>query len=212
MTNLDPVSKWTAAQLRRQADRFGLCAAALHELTGLPLERVQNELGGRAPVSIPLATFVRLYGAAPKHVRAAVSQQKAHGGARWAPVPGYPDYEASSHGEIRRHGRVLRGTEAKSGHLKVTLYAPRQPRGARVQVHRIIAIAFHGEPPTDKSVVRHLNGRPFDNRPENLCWGTTADNMEDRSRHAVEGKPVVEIPWSVRRLARKGVLKQSTTV
>jgi hypothetical protein len=30
---------------------------------------------------------------------------------------------------------------------------------------------------------RHLNGVPFDNRVENLTWGTASENLADRKRH-----------------------------
>ena len=31
--------------------------------------------------------------------------------------------------------------------------------------------------------VRHLNGIAWDNRPENLAWGTSSENKEDARRH-----------------------------
>lgn len=50
----------------------------------------------------------------------------------WKPVPGYPDYEVSSHGRVRRcgaagrwaAGHVLRPGQARSGHLFVLLTGP----------------------------------------------------------------------------------------
>lgn len=30
---------------------------------------------------------------------------------------------------------------------------------------------------------RHLNGNPYDNRLENLAWGTPSENMLDKVRH-----------------------------
>lgn len=208
MTNLDPVTKWTAAQLRRQADRFGLTAEVLRHMTDLSLERIQNELGGQAPVSRALATFVRLFGAAPKHVRKALTGVASVAGTEWRAIPKYPDYEVSALGDVRRHGRVLKLMEARSGHLAVTIYRVGGRRGNKVQVHRLVALAFHGQPADAGSVVRHMNGHPFDNRPENLRWGSHAENMADRVQHHREGKPVVEIPWNVRRLAKKTLIKQ----
>ena len=51
-----------------------------------------------------------------------------------------------------------------------------------VAVHRMVAFAFHG-PPGPKQEVRHLNGKPWDNRIENLAWGTRKENMDDQRRH-----------------------------
>lgn len=51
-----------------------------------------------------------------------------------------------------------------------------------VGVHQLVADAFHGPCPHGL-VVRHLNGVPSDNSPENLKYGTNAENAEDRKRH-----------------------------
>ncbi len=43
-------------------------------------------------------------------------------------------------------------------------------------VHRIVAIAFHGEPPTTQHVVDHIDTNRCNNRPENLRWVTKLEN------------------------------------
>lgn len=53
----------------------------------------------------------------------------------------------------------------------------------RVGVHIIVADAFHGPRPTPRHQARHLNGRPADNRPENIAWGTPQENSDDKRRH-----------------------------
>lgn len=47
-------------------------------------------------------------------------------------------------------------------------------------VHSLIATAFYGEKPFDDAQVRHLNNEKFENRPQNLCWGTMEENWTDR--------------------------------
>lgn len=49
-------------------------------------------------------------------------------------------------------------------------------------IHTLVAMAWHGPRP-DGQECRHLNGDPTDNRPENLAWGTRAENMADMVRH-----------------------------
>lgn len=55
----------------------------------------------------------------------------------------------------------------KSGYLEI----------ASVRVHRIVASAFHGEPPTKEHVVDHIDTNKQNNRPENLRWVTRLENI-----------------------------------
>ena len=47
---------------------------------------------------------------------------------------------------------------------------------AGIRVHRIVATAFHGEPPDTKYVVDHIDSNCRNNRPENLRWLTRLEN------------------------------------
>ena len=44
------------------------------------------------------------------------------------------------------------------------------------RVHRIVATAFHGEPPTNEHVVDHIDTNRVNNRPSNLRWLTRLEN------------------------------------
>lgn len=44
-------------------------------------------------------------------------------------------------------------------------------------VHRIVAFAFHGAPPTSDHVVDHIDTNRQNNRPENLRWVTRLENI-----------------------------------
>lgn len=56
--------------------------------------------------------------------------------------------------------------------------------------HVWVCLAFHGEKPTPKHQVRHLDGNKTNNTPENLQWGTRSENMQDRRLHGtfIEGE------------------------
>jgi hypothetical protein len=51
-------------------------------------------------------------------------------------------------------------------------------------VHRLICSAFHGKPQKSSLQVRHLNGDPSNNKPDNLAWGTQEENWQDRRIHS----------------------------
>lgn len=55
----------------------------------------------------------------------------------------------------------------KSGYLEI----------ATVRIHRVVATAFHGEPPTKEHVVDHIDTNKQNNRPENLRWVTRLENI-----------------------------------
>ena len=55
--------------------------------------------------------------------------------------------------------------------------------GRTVRLHRLICDANHGAPPPGQNVARHLDGNKLNNAPENLRWGTQAENCQDSIRH-----------------------------
>ena len=48
---------------------------------------------------------------------------------------------------------------------------------ASVSIHRIVATAFHGVPPTKEHVVDHIDTNKQNNRPDNLRWVTRLENV-----------------------------------
>lgn len=47
-------------------------------------------------------------------------------------------------------------------------------------VHTLVCMAFHGMPPFPSAQVRHLDSDNQNSKPENLAWGTRAENWADR--------------------------------
>lgn len=116
----------------------------------------------------------------------------------WRAIPGFEGYEASSLGRIRSmdrvytvvskgvayersmQGRILKPYPAGSDrqYLYVSLGAQ-----TKTGVHRLVAMAFVGVPPTDKHEAAHRNGKSMDNRAENLRWSTSKENQADKISH-----------------------------
>ena len=118
----------------------------------------------------------------------------------WKPIPGHPNYEASDAGHIRslnrsepfctrwgcaairhRAGRLLRPVLNNNGYLRVSMY-----KHSWMSVHRLVALAFHGEPPPNKPVANHRDGNKRNNFPENLEWCSHSEN--ERHSYAALGK------------------------
>jgi hypothetical protein len=59
---------------------------------------------------------------------------------------------------------------------------------SNARIHRIIATAFHGEPPNPQYVVDHIDTNCRNNRPENLRWLTRLENalMNPITRKKIE--------------------------
>jgi hypothetical protein len=101
----------------------------------------------------------------------------------WRPVPGFPAYEVSALGEVRRGGRQLSLFQDGSGYLAVTLCEGGVRK--RFRVHSVVLLAFAGPRPRG-AVSRHLDGDPHNNAAENLTYGTQSENMRDRIAHGTD--------------------------
>ena len=102
----------------------------------------------------------------------------------WKPVPGYAGlYSVSNLGEVFsvRSQKVLSPGVLPGGYRQVQLCSG--GRREQVKVHRLVALAFLGEPPTPRHQVAHNNGNPAINCVKNLRWATAQENQHDRRLH-----------------------------
>lgn len=87
-------------------------------------------------------------------------------------------YSVRDNGAVMRHsieGKRARGYDnfwtwgkvSKLGYLNI----------ASARIHRVVATAFHGDPPTKEHVVDHIDTNRQNNRPENLRWVTRLENV-----------------------------------
>jgi hypothetical protein len=113
----------------------------------------------------------------------------------WRPVPLTPGYEVSDLGAVRswrKRGGNVAGLLTDSPRLlslKTDRYGYRVAalkvgdRMRHIGVHRLVVLAFVGEPPPGKPEVCHRDGVRTNNVPSNLYWGSGKDNGEDKVRH-----------------------------
>lgn len=107
----------------------------------------------------------------------------------WRQCAEFPDYEISEDGVVRRltdshcapRGKVLRPKTDRYGYLAVRPFF--RGCGRHVTVHRLVAKAFLGEPPTPAHQVAHFDGNHQHNHYTNLRWATNSENTEDKRRH-----------------------------
>lgn len=114
----------------------------------------------------------------------------------WRQVVGYSNYAVSSQGRVRRirpsprhpaNGRCLKPRAGKRGHLYVNLYGDCGP--VSNYVHRLVAIAFIGPPPSPKHQVAHWDGNASNNAVNNLRWATNKENSQDSIRLGRSRRP-----------------------
>jgi hypothetical protein len=105
----------------------------------------------------------------------------------WKPIQGWP-YEVSNQGRVRntRTGNALKAVAHKSGYLNVQLWNRCQYK--TFLVHRLVAFAFLGAPPSDKHEVAHSDGDRHKNAASNLRWVLHIENMRDRDRHGTTAR------------------------
>ena len=112
-------------------------------------------------------------------------------GEEWRGLSQFPDYQVSSFGRVRcvATRRYLRPGDVIATHTLSTGYVVACLDGRNRLVHRLVAMAFHGEPPGQTYEVAHCNGKRADNRPSNLRWATHKDNCADVKIHGTANPP-----------------------
>lgn len=112
----------------------------------------------------------------------------------WRACPGFPEYSVSNRGRVRREvdshatkaGRIIKCCPCKNGYLYASLH--RSGKRRNCLVHRLVALAFLGDPPDGKPQVNHKNACKADNRIENLEWASPQDDGAHRVQMGLSRK------------------------
>jgi hypothetical protein len=117
---------------------------------------------------------------------------------RWLPVVGYENYEVSDIGNVRSldrvvpsrnrwgpylhvvRGRLLKQSPVTGGYPAVTLC--QEGRESTRRVYRLVLEAFAGPCPPGMQALHGPHGKLDSRWPENLRWGTPAENAADKLR------------------------------
>lgn len=87
-------------------------------------------------------------------------------------------YSVRDNGAVLRHARE--GKRIRKDDDTWTFGKPNENTGymeiGSERVHRIVAFAFLGEPPTPQHIVDHIDTNRRNNRPQNLRWLTKLEN------------------------------------
>lgn len=101
----------------------------------------------------------------------------------WRPVSGYDGlYEVSNQGRVRSFHKSIKNPEIPRilapgnvrGYRQIVLR--KDGKNASGLIHRLVAIAFIGPPPTPDHEINHKDFNKSNNVPENLEWVTHAEN------------------------------------
>jgi len=115
----------------------------------------------------------------------------------WRVIADDPRYAISNLGRVKRIisgvgtniGRLRKTAIDKDGYERVVLGSVSNGTRINRQIHRLVAIAFLGEPPDGKNQVNHIDRNPANNAVENLEWCDLDYNIQYRDI----GKPLVDI-------------------
>ncbi|MFO8794461.1 HNH endonuclease signature motif containing protein [Legionella pneumophila serogroup 1] len=99
-------------------------------------------------------------------------------------------YSVRDNGAVFRHARIGKRVHPNDNYWTFGKTNSSNPylHLSDVRIHRIVATAFHGEPPNPQYVVDHMDTNCRNNRPENLRWVTRLENalMNPVTRKKIE--------------------------
>lgn len=107
----------------------------------------------------------------------------------WREVIGFPSYEVSEFGDVRRVSRAngkpcmeyLPGTVSYG--YRCFLLAERERVYKKCRSHRLVCRAWHGEEPDGRPYVAHGDGDRLNNHFSNLRWVSAKENEVDKRGH-----------------------------
>jgi len=108
------------------------------------------------------------------------------------PIPGYPLYSLSKCGKLFRRSDTVEIEifVGRNGYRQAYLYRGKKRTRHPKMIYKLMAATYLSKRPSDKHLVRHLDGNSLNDAANNLAWGTHADNMEDLRKHREDRAPL----------------------
>ena len=141
-------------------------------------------------------------------------------------VPNKDWYTVTPTGEVYSYStgykRQLKPEIMKKGYLRVKLYDIGGETYQKVLIHRLVAAAYIGNPPSPKHMINHIDGNPSNNNVNNLEWVTSSENVQhaydtkliDIRNKSGEKHPMAKLSReeveAIKRIANTGLVKQAT--
>ena len=125
-----------------------------------------------------------------------MSYAEDRGISEWRSVVGWPNYEVSEFGEVRRAIAIRISPKhsivkpfLRCGYTAVSLcFGGGSAKAKKFNVHRLVAEAFLGPCPSPKHIVAHYDGKRTNAHYSNLRWATYAENEADKKKHGTNPK------------------------
>lgn len=94
----------------------------------------------------------------------------------WRPISGYENYTVSNQGRVKNiRTNIMRNLSTDTdGYHFIQLSKNGHVKGFRV--HRLVALAFIGDPPVGHELINHKDGNRQNNCVENLEWCSAKEN------------------------------------
>lgn len=114
--------------------------------------------------------------------------------------PGYFHIPGYSESLISKTGIVIDAKSAdivkqhrSSDYVSVFIYSDKLERKTDITIHRLLALAFLGEPTQEQRIVNHKDGIKSNNTADNIEWATHSWNIDHAYRHDLrdDNRPVL---------------------
>lgn len=107
----------------------------------------------------------------------------------WKAIPGYEEYQASTHGRIKlKNGRISNQKPKSSGYISVNMGK------TSIFAHILVALAFlTNDDPEHKTMVDHIDSNKSNNRSDNLQYVTPSGNSMKKDKSKVFTRSIVQM-------------------